>query len=341
MRRNYSDLATIAENLGILLFDGMEISKSFDLLMDLKINKEYKHSLKEIKRRILKGDTLYNSFKSSYLFPDLFTGLIMLGEESGELNKVLNSTYKYYDKLNKISKELKSATIYPIILIIVMVIIIIIAVTFIVPNLYNILNSITVTIPDFIANVYEFNLELKDNKLFYISFFICYFLIIPIMLLKSLTTKIINSTIWVKFRIVRQIYEYIMILILSVIINSGIPISIGINTCAKKFNIKIVKIELNSINDKIINGYTLHEAFLESGILYNSTNSLIKLGEEAGDLDKIINKLEERLALNLENNINKLTRRIQPIIIIIMSLIVCIFIVIFILPIFDAMYIKV
>ncbi|NLK95734.1 MAG: hypothetical protein GX275_11200, partial [Clostridiales bacterium] len=144
-----------------------------------------------------------------------------------------------------------------------------------------------------------------------------------------------------KIKIIKYVYEYIIILFFSVIIESGLSISLGIDTCIKNSNMKIIKKEFMSMDSKIIKGMRIADAFENSDILSKSTKSMIKIGEEAGNLDTIINKLEVRLSSNLEKQINNFIKRLQPITICIMAIIVCVFIVIFILPIFDAMYIKV
>ncbi|NLK94260.1 MAG: hypothetical protein GX275_03565, partial [Clostridiales bacterium] len=181
MKINFASLAIIAENLGILLADGIEISYAMELLLELQINKEYKKELINIKKKIIKGDTLYNSFRCSpTLFPDFFTGLIMLGEQSGEINRVLISLNKYYEKMDKIKKEIIGATIYPIILLVVILLISVIVVVYVIPNLYEILKSINKEMPTFIIKMYNFKNYFLQYKIFCITFFISYFILIPI-----------------------------------------------------------------------------------------------------------------------------------------------------------------
>ena len=129
--------------------------------------------------------------------------------------------------------------------------------------------------------------------------------------------------------------EYIIIVLISVIINSGINIAIGLEYCYQGDLNKNIMIGLKKINNDLKNGKLLSQSMIETNMFSKSTLAHIKLGEECGALDKRLTILEDTIFTNLSFKISKITSMIQPFLILFIGVIIIIFIIKFLMPLLD------
>ncbi|WP_455821555.1 type II secretion system F family protein [Clostridium butyricum] len=109
----------IARSLGEMYKDGITINKALTLVRESVSHKEYKNSLKTIHSAIHNGKGLSEAFKEcTPLYPELFIGLIFIGENTGKLYEILKRLGNFYEKICEIKNEVKMACIYPLFIII-------------------------------------------------------------------------------------------------------------------------------------------------------------------------------------------------------------------------------
>jgi type IV pilus assembly protein PilC len=339
MKAHFDNLSLIAENLGALYEDGINIGNAFELMEELSLRKDYKKSIKEINNEVLKGNSLGKSFNEySHLYPPFFVGIISVGENSGELTKILNSLSKYYGQSNKIKKEVKSALIYPAFIAIALISLMILLVFIIIPSMYDTFKGLNMAMPSIIETIYYASKWMGQNILVCLIGLICYPIVFVILIkLSNIENRHIGYKAILKFKIIREYYEYLFILLMFVILSSGISLVKGIEMCVGATGKQIIEDELIYINNEILKGRSLSKA-LNNRFLSKYSISMITLGENSGSLDAVVKKLESRLERNLEDKLKKIITMITPVFIGVMAVVVFIFIYILVIPIIDVMY---
>ena len=340
MAVDYRNLYLIADNLADLYEDGIPLVLSLELLSELPVSKEYKRSLIHIKNEVIEGKTLASSFSENpSLYPKFFSGVIDIGEGSGKLVSVLKKIKEFYFHIDTLKRKIISSVRYPIFVVIALIFLSISFVLFIIPKLYETFNNFNKSISPVISFCYEFSKYIKDNKVYSIIFFICGIigLILSYKYLK-VSNKEISNKILFKFKILRQYYEYIFVMILSIIVGSGIEISTGLDLCLKSIKINNLKLALRMFKNDILSGSQVIEALRKVEFLSEYSLSMISIGEQSGTMEEILKKISVRLESNLVEKLEKMVSYVMPISIIIVTLIIMIFIFLFIKPMFDMMY---
>ncbi|MDS0527319.1 type II secretion system F family protein [Clostridium sp. SHJSY1] len=337
---NYKELSIIAENLANLYEDGIPIDMSFELLSELHISKSYKKSLKVIKEKILKGNSLADGFREySNLYPNFFIGIISLGESSGELGKCLENIGKYFCQINDVKQKLKSELRYPVFILLTFILFTICSFFLIIPNIYEAFSSISSKIPKVIEVCYFASSWILENIM--ISFIALIFWSIAIVLVIKHLSGAINkdfTRVLLKINFIREYYEYIFVLLLSVIYSSGIQLTKGIELCINSTDIVVIKNVLIKINEEILKGNEISEGVKDSKFLSKYTCSMIGLGEKSGNLSSILQKIESRLESSISEKLKNIVSIISPISIGIIATLILIFIIIFIMPMVDMIY---
>ncbi|ATD55209.1 type II secretion system F family protein [Clostridium chauvoei] len=336
-RKSDRALALIAENICRLHEEGIDLLSIMDLLLELPLPRKYLDSIKDTKSSIAQGNTLAESLKvNNTIYPEFFISMIDMGEKSGKLSTILKCLEQYYKKINSIKKTIANALSYPFIIIIAMFLLLIFLALFIIPSFYDVYMSSGSEIPRSCLFIYKFVEFFKENKFIGITYIFCWGIILPSVIFKLIYNLYLKERL-LKIPIVKKFNEYIFVSLLSIITNSGVNLSNGLNYCTNSFKSKIIKNKFLMINKKILQGNSLGDSLIDIGGYSKYTIAVIKLGEMGGSMDERL----KNLSIYLENEINlyitKWINLIQPMTILCMAGIVLIFIVIFVLPLFDSL----
>lgn len=331
---NEEQLAIIAGNLAQLYKDGIQITIALELISDIMQNKAYKNSLLKVLVLIKQGKSLSEAFsKFKTLYPEFFIGIIAIGENTGKLYSVLKGLNIFYDKCAFVKREAKNASMYPLFIISSMAILSIFFVNKIIPSFCEIYKAMNVELPANCKMIYELNNNFKDNP-FITMITITSWLLIFIIVFKCLSKKI-SIEKFAKLHIVKLFYEYIMVLFLSIITSAGINISIGLENCEESISYVYLQNKIRTINIDILRGRTLTEALEKSGIFSKYTLAIIKIREESGTIEEGFRELSCKLENELSERIKKYLRCIGPIFIVIMASFIVMFLIGFVLPLFN------
>lgn len=340
MGEKYENLMMISECLYNLYEDGIELSAAFEILEDIHLSKKYKESIKTIRNKILVGFSISEGFRLfPKLYPKFFTETICVGENTGELTKVLKALNKYYSTRFRIRKEVINAMIYPILILTSMVIVFIILFFIVIPNMYGVIASMNKEVSPFITHMYNLNKWILNNKLVFVTGLVSWIIAFTILLIyiKEKRNKKINI-IFLKIKVIKEYCEYIFILILSIIVKSSIPILSGIQFSMEASGNSIVDLELKNLYSNLIKGLDLTDCLSKNILLSKYGLSMIAIGENSGSLSNSLNSLENRLEKNLQGKIKKLISLASPVFILIMAAVILFFIYVLIVPIMNSIY---
>jgi type IV pilus assembly protein PilC len=115
-----------------------------DIVTALEVNSagKLKKTLSAVKGEVIGGKSLSAAFRNSGFFSENFCNIFEVGENSGALEKSLDSYILYVTKTMGMRKQLKSAMTYPTVMISVLVAALIGMVVYIVPSFKEIVESI-------------------------------------------------------------------------------------------------------------------------------------------------------------------------------------------------------
>ena len=209
-------LMIISKNLGQVYKDGIPINDGVELISETIDNKVYQQSLKKIYVYMNEGLSLSDSFKKfDSLYPKFFTGLISIGENTGNLYKVLCSISLFYEKYLNITETLKSACIYPAFIFFSIIALCVLLTEQINPSFYEIYKSMNINIPSSCSFLYNVKIFFEQNMHIALFSILCWGTVL------GLTLKGVYSEISIerfrKIKIIRNIIEYITVLLFYIL----------------------------------------------------------------------------------------------------------------------------
>lgn len=118
--------ARFTRTLSTLLASGMALTDSLEITSKTIDNVVYEDAILETEDRIKGGSNLSRPLKATNLFPAMVVHMIGIGEETGNLEEMLDNVADYYDEEVTIATEQLTALMEPLIILLLAVIVIVI-----------------------------------------------------------------------------------------------------------------------------------------------------------------------------------------------------------------------
>ena len=96
MRHRY--YAQFSRTLGTLMENGIPLLRALDLVAEIAGNKFLESKLIEVRRAVIDGATLSAALSAQKLFPDLFTDMMAVGEQTGHFAETMQTIADVYER---------------------------------------------------------------------------------------------------------------------------------------------------------------------------------------------------------------------------------------------------
>ncbi len=320
------DIAVFCRQFYVMLDSGLSIGKTLNILIEQGEKPKLREALIGVNSDIKRGETLASSMgKRKDVFPKLLTSMIDAGERSGNLDIILKRMAEYYEKETKIRGKIKSAMIYPIVLGVVAIIAITFILTFVMPTFVQMFEENNVELP------MSTKMVLGTSKMlgkYGVIFFLV--LVIGIILLgkylKSEEGQYKLSVINLKLPVIKKLTQKIVVSrftrTMGIVSSSGMSLVTSLEIVASVVGNKIAEKELLKVKEKVLKGEGLGDSIMNMKIFPPMLASMVKVGEEAGSLDSILDKTADFYDDELEREIQTATALIEPAMIVIMGVII-------------------
>lgn len=333
------ELRIICSQMSILLDSGASIDNILETISEQQ-KKKYQENLLLVVRNIKKGYSIENSFRSSDLFSEFFYSMLRCGENSGKLSTVLKDMSNYYEREYKVKSKLKSIMIYPAILLIMMIVSLIFIMYAVIPNFALVFESNNITPPFFSYIVIKVMLFLRD----YIKILFPIFLITLLLIYIGIKSNENNIEKLDKLKSTAPIIKkyYLMSLTVAfsrnmyIMLKSGITLVEAIKIASDITGNKYIQNKLEIAIRYINKGNSISKSVELSGIFPKVFISMIRNGEESGNIEKSFQYINNFFENELDIMTDRIVRLIEPVITVIMGLVIGGLIIAIVMPMFDA-----
>ncbi len=320
------DIAVFCRQFYVMLDSGLSIGKALNILIEQGENPKIREALIGVNGDLKRGETLASSMrKRKDIFPNLLTSMIDAGERSGNLDIILKRMAEYYEKETKIRGKIKSAMIYPIVLGVVAIIAITFILTFVMPTFVQMFEENNVELP------MSTKMVLGTSKMLGKYGIIIFLILVTAIILlgkylKSEEGQYKLSIINLKIPVIKKLNQKIIVSrftrTMGIVSSSGMSLVTSLEIVASVVGNKIAEKELLKVKEKVLKGEGLGDSIMKIKIFPPMLASMVKVGEEAGSLDSILDKTADFYDDELEREIQTATALIEPAMIVVMGVII-------------------
>nr|WP_031271630.1 type II secretion system F family protein [Clostridium punense] len=332
------DIAVFCRQFHTMLDAGSPINSALHILSTQHPNRKLRDALSMVEDEVRKGSTLAEAMaKPKNVFPNLLISMIETGEVSGTLDSVMLRMSKHYEKENRINNKIKGAMIYPLVLATVAIGVIVFILAFVMPMFVDMFTQGGVELPTSTKILLGISSGIQSYGWLMLIGTIS-FVVVLRRYFKSEKGQELLSKLKLTIPVIKKLNQKIIVSrftrTLSTVLASGIPLVQGLQVVNGVIGNKVAENALDEIKDKVIKGEGLAEPIRDCGIFPMMLSSMIKIGEESGSLDDILNKTADFYDEELENEIQTATALLEPLMIAVMGIILGFIIVSIITPVF-------
>ncbi|WP_028324166.1 type II secretion system inner membrane protein GspF [Desulfatirhabdium butyrativorans] len=338
-RVGLEELGTMTRQLASLVSANIPLVNALSVLIPHLSAKALQHRLSQVKSDMLEGTGFSAALaRHPSAFPALYVNMVRAGEMSGTLDLVLNRLADILEKQRQIRNRIWTAMVYPLFLTVTGLAILIFLVAVVVPGMVQIFADMKQVLPlptrilirtgDFISRwgwgmvvlaiggLAGWRRALRNEKF-------CHGLdrlVLRLPLIGRLNLQIITA------RISRT---------LGSLLNSGVPMLTAIEIVASVSGNRILSEAMEVIRRKIERGRPLAASLEETGLFPPLSVQMIRVGEQTGELEQMLEKVADFFDGESEARIARLVSIVEPCLILAMGLIVGFVVLSICLPIFD------
>jgi type IV pilus assembly protein PilC len=334
------DLAVFCRQFHTMMNAGVSILGCLDMLRKQTENKRLSSEITRVYDDVQKGKTLSESMKKhDKVFPVILTSLIEVGEVSGTIDSVLNRLAIHFDKENRVKQKIKTAMVYPAVIGCIAFLVVIFLLTFVVPKFVGMFTTMGAKLPALTQVV--LNVSNTFANIWFLLTMTVVILLISYLFSKYRKTekgKYVIDTI--KFTLplvgknVKKIVASRFTRTLSALLSTGVPLIQALEVVNNVVDNQVVSKGMVRVKEDIKRGENLAAPLEKMGIFPVMVTQMISVGEEAGSLDSIMEKVADFYDEELDTSISRLIALLEPMMIMVVAVVVGIIVISMIMPIF-------
>lgn len=338
-RISMKEKVVLVQQLAVLLQAGITLVESLYLLEQQAQAAHTQEVLKQVRSDVVGGDSFSFALKRHPRdFDNFFVKTIKAGEISGNMDIVAQRLSGLLEKMMMLQAKIMMAMMYPSFTILVVIGVVIVIMLVVVPNFEKVFMSsgtelplptqILVTSSRFFVRFWWLIFGMAAGG---IAWFINFYRGVGKVVIDRFILRVpLVGTLFIKLYVSRFIRT------LATLLASGVPMVEAVASSVDTIDNKQIHDSLESVKTTLIAGTsTLSRLMEKTGMIPKMVYKMIAVGEETGEMDKMLNKAADILDREVDQVLETISKLIEPLMIVVVGGIVLFVMMALYLPMFD------
>lgn len=315
-------LCQFTVQLATLQDAGLPLLRSLKILATQLKPSKLKDVITDVYADVESGNSFSESLgKHSSVFDRLYVNMVKAGEAGGVLDTVLIRLATFMEKSQALKRKVIGAMTYPAVVIVIAVLILTVIMTKVVPQFKKIFEEMDLGTA--LPAQTEFLMSISTALVNYwylipIIPIVVYFSALAVM--RSPKGKFFIDRMKLRTPLIGIIFRKAAIARFSrtfgTLLNSGVPILEALNIVKNTVGNQVVADAVQHVHDSIREGESIVGPLSESKVFDLMVINMIEVGEESGELDKMLHKVADNYETEVDTLVSSLTTIIEPAIIV-------------------------
>jgi type IV pilus assembly protein PilC len=332
-------LQVFSRQFATMIESGLNVVTALVILEEQTEDEALADVIREVRQDVEGGLVLSQALaRHPKVFDRLYIAMIEAGEAAGMLDRVLDRIAFQIEKDTKIKRRVKGAMVYPVVVMSFASLVLIGMLMFIVPVFVGVFDQLEGELPKPTQIVLFFSNLLRDR----------WFIIFPaiggaIFGLKKLKATESGRRFWdtFKLRIPMKLGDVVLKVTLarfartlSTLVAAGVDIIRSLEITSQTVGNWVVEEALVDVRERVEQGVPIAVPLADNEVFPPMVSHMVKVGEETGELEKMLGKIADFYEDEADSSIASLTSIIEPIMMIGVGLMVGVIIISMYLPMF-------
>jgi type IV pilus assembly protein PilC len=314
-------LQIFARQLATMIEAGVSVVAALVTLEEQTDDKYLKEVVAEVRADVESGMIFSRALgRHPKVFDRLFVAMVAAGESSGTLDIVLDRVATQIEKATKLKRRVKGAMVYPAVVISFASLVLTFMLMFIVPVFQKVFDELNGQLPTPTKIVIGMSNALRGY----------WFIIFPtigliIYLIRRFKRTPEGTQMWDRFKlrvpmkigdVVQKIALARISRTLATLVAAGVDIITALDIAAGTAGNWVLETALQRTSQRVHEGVPISIPLAEDDIFPPMVGQMVKIGEETGELDKMLSKIADFYEDEVDASIESLTSIIEPLLMI-------------------------
>jgi type IV pilus assembly protein PilC len=325
-RISTKDKIIFTRQLATLINAGLPLTQSLRTVAEQSGSKQLALVIQQVTSSVEGGVTLAESIsKHPKVFNDVYVALVAAGESSGTLDQALELIATQQEKDAEMISKIRGALIYPVIVLFVIMGVVAFLLTTVVPQielLYNdfnkdlpFLTSIMIAVANLIINFWWLMIMMGIGGAFLLSRWF-----------KTKSGQIVVDNIKIKIPLFGDLFQKLYMARFcrtgQTLMQTGVPMLEMLRITARAVDNMHVAAAIDRASEKVKGGKALSEALSKEPTFLALVPQMLKIGEQSGAIDKMMDKAATYYENELDTKIKTISTVIEPVLMVFLAIVV-------------------
>ncbi len=319
-RIGLDDKMALFQQLATLICSGTPLLRALQIAAEQCQSTRLRQTMDEVADRVAAGNSL-NAAAAAYphIFEAHWVEVIRTGEITGQMGAVLLELNRQIQEARETRRKILGALTYPAILLVVAVVAVSVMLRMVVPTFAQMFKDMGAQLPDITQVVLDASALLVDYGLYIlVGLVVAGFAFRRFA--RSETGRRVLQGIGLALPLTGdmlvQSAMYRFASNLSLLLKSGVPMLEALNVLQGVFqNNPHMRDALARAQDRVAAGRPLASALEETGLFTALVTNMVRIGEESGELANVMAQVAPYYKEKLESLVTRLTKLVEPVII--------------------------
>jgi len=332
-------LQIFSRQFATMIDAGLNVVSSLVILEEQTDDEYFASVVKELRGDVEGGLLLSQALgRHPKIFTRLYVSMVEAGEAAGILDQVLDRVAFQIEKDTQIKRRVKGAMMYPTMVMIFATLVLVGLLMFLVPVFVNIFGQLGGQLPTLTQYVVNASNILRGD----------WYIIFPVVFLTIWGIRRFKRTeqgrrVWdrLKLKIPMKIGDVVLKVTmarfsrtLSTLVAAGVDIIKALEITGQTAGNWVVEDALAGVRSKVHQGIPIAQPLIENDIFPPMVSQMVKIGEETGELEKMLSKIADFYEDEVDSAISTLTSIIEPLMMIMVGAMVGVIVISMYLPMF-------
>ena len=333
-------LSSFCMELSLCLKAGISMSECVYMLAEDETDKALKEMLDDIYKKMDGGMSFSDALKEAGCFPKYVIDMVDIGTKTGRLEDVMRALSQYYTRQEQLSASIKNAVVYPFVLMFMLLIVIGVLVIKVLPIFNDVYTELGAQMSSVAVTIMNIGMGFTKYAAVILAVVVALIVIaVIISAIPSLSLKV--SNFWNKITSNRKVNKKISSARfasgMAMTLASGLDTDESLNMVERITENPVMLGRIKKCRELMSSGELFVDAISKAEIFPAIYCRMLSIGFKTGTADSVMEEVARRSEVEVNEDIESIINKVEPTLVIIMSLIVGLILLAVMLPLMSIM----